>query len=185
MDTLTALTTRVSSPRLQEPGPNDEQIDMLLRAAIRAPDHGLLRPWRFIVLKGRQRERLGDIMVAHLLEQQPNADRRTQNNAYSKALRAPTIIVAVAEVTEGHKIPVWEQVLAVGASVQNMMLAAYEQGIGAMWRTGALANSDLAKEKLGFAPKDQVVAYLYLGTAASSLKSLPDERPADFIRELP
>ena len=54
-----------------------------------------------------------------------------------------------------------------------------------MWRTGALANSDLAKEKLGFAPKDQVVAYLYLGTAASSLKSLPDERPADFIRELP
>ena len=68
MDTLTALTTRVSAPRLEAPGPSDEQLDMLLRAAIRAPDHGLLRPWRFIVLQGRQRERLGDIMVAHLLE---------------------------------------------------------------------------------------------------------------------
>ena len=62
MDTLTALTTRVSAPRLEAPGPSDEQLDMLLRAAIRAPDHGLLRPWRFIVLQGRQRERLG--MVA-------------------------------------------------------------------------------------------------------------------------
>ena len=58
MDTLTALTTRVSAPRLEAPGPSDEQLDMLLRAAIRAPDHGLLRPWRFIVLQGRQRERL-------------------------------------------------------------------------------------------------------------------------------
>ena len=127
MDTLTALTTRVSAPRLEAPGPSDEQLDMLLRAAIRAPDHGLLRPWRFIVLQGRQRERLGDIMVAHLLEEQPDADNRARDIARSKALRAPTIIVAVAEVTEGHKIPVWEQVLAVGASVQNMMLAAYEQ----------------------------------------------------------
>ncbi|MEQ3635941.1 nitroreductase [Alcanivorax sp.] len=185
MDTLTALTTRVSAPRLQDPGPSDEQIDMLLRAAIRAPDHGLLRPWRFIVLQGRQREQLGDIMIANLLELQPDADRRAQDKARSKALRAPTIIVAVAEVTEGHKVPAWEQVLAVGAAVQNMMLAAYEQGIGAMWRTGALANSNLAKEKLGFAPKDQVVAYLYLGAPASGLKSLPDDTPADFIRELP
>ena len=185
MDTLTALTTRVSAPRLEAPGPSDEQLDMLLRAAIRAPDHGLLRPWRFIVLQGRQRERLGDIMVAHLLEEQPDADNRARDIARSKALRAPTIIVAVAEVTEGHKVPVWEQVLAVGASVQNMMLAAYEQGIGAMWRTGAMANSTLAKEKLGFAAKDQVVAYLYLGKPVGSLKSLPGDSPADFIRELP
>lgn len=185
MDTITALTTRVSSPRLQEPGPSDEQLDLLLRAAIRAPDHGLLRPWRFIVLNGDQRERLSDIMEAQLLQEQPEADKRSRENARSKALRAPTIVVAVAEITENHKIPEWEQTLAVGAAVQNMMLAAYELGIGAMWRTGALANSDQAKSMLGFAAKDQVVAYLYLGTPASSLKSLPDESPADFIRELP
>lgn len=185
MDTITALTTRVSSPRLQEPGPSDDQLDMLLRAAIRAPDHGLLRPWRFLVLNGDQRERLGDIMEAQLLEEQPEADRRSREIARNKALRAPTIIVVVAEITENHKIPAWEQMLAVGAAVQNMMLAAYELGIGAMWRTGAMANSDLAKKKLGFEPKDQVIAYLYLGTPASSLKSLPDDSPADFIRELP
>ena len=106
MDTITALTTRVSSPRLDQPGPSDEQLDLLLRAAIRAPDHGLLRPWRFIVLEGEQRERLGDIMEAQLLEEQPEADTRSREIARSKAMRAPTIIVAVAEVTENHKIPV-------------------------------------------------------------------------------
>ena len=185
MDTITALTTRVSSPRLDQPGPSDEQLDLLLRAAIRAPDHGLLRPWRFIVLEGEQRERLGDIMEAQLLEEQPEADTRSREIARSKAMRTPTIIVAVAEVTENHKIPVWEQVLAVGAAVQNMMVAAYELNLGAMWRTGAMANSDLAKRMLGFAPKDQVVAYLYLGTPLGNLKSLPDESPADFIRTLP
>jgi len=163
----------------------DEQLDLLLRAAIRAPDHGLLRPWRFIVLQGEQRERLGDIMEAQLLEEQPEADKRSREIARNKALRAPTIIVAVAEVTENHKIPVWEQVLAVGAAVQNMMVASYELGLGAMWRTGAIANSDQAKRMLGFAPKDQVVAYLYLGTPVGSLKSLPDDSPEDFIRTLP
>ena len=81
MDTITALTTRVSSPRLDQPGPSDEQLDLLLRAAIRAPDHGLLRPWRFIVLEGEQRERLGDIMEAQLLEEQPEADTRSRGIA--------------------------------------------------------------------------------------------------------
>lgn len=88
MDTITALTTRVSSPRLDQPGPSDEQLDLLLRAAIRAPDHGLLRPWRFIVLEGEQRERLGDIMEAQLLEEQPEADKRSREIARNKALRA-------------------------------------------------------------------------------------------------
>ncbi|MAX55212.1 MAG: nitroreductase [Alcanivoracaceae bacterium] len=185
MDTLTALTTRVSCPRLAEPGPSDEQLDLLLRSAIRAPDHGLLRPWRFIVLEGDQRERLGDIMEAQLLEEQPEADSRTREIARNKALRAPTIIVVVADITENHKIPAWEQMLAVGAAVQNMMLAAYEMGIGAMWRTGAMANSNLAKSMLGFAAKDQVIAYLYLGTPAIGLKSLPDDTPADYLRQLP
>lgn len=185
MDTLTALTTRVSSPRLDQPGPTAEQLELLLRAAIRAPDHGLLRPWRFIVLQGEDRQRLADIMEKQLLEQQPDADSRARDIARNKAFRAPTILIAVAEITEGHKVPAWEQVLAVGAAVQNMMVAAHALGLGAMWRTGAIANSDQAKAMLGFAAKDQVVAYLYLGTPLGSPKPLPDESPADFVRQLP
>ncbi|MDX1804980.1 MAG: nitroreductase [Alcanivorax sp.] len=185
MDALTALTTRVSCPRLDAPGPTDEQLALLLQAAIRAPDHGLLRPWRFLVLQGEDRERLGDIMVEQLLASQPQADARAQDAMRAKALRAPTLIIAVAEVTEGHKVPAWEQILAVGAAVQNMMVAAHAMGIGAMWRTGDMANSDQVKQRLGFASKDQVVSYLYLGTPQGSVKTLPTDNPADFLRSLP
>ena len=118
MDTLTALNTRVSVARLTEPGPSADQVRQLLAAAIRAPDHGMLRPWRFLVLEGEERERLGDIMEWRLLRRQPEADQCARDNIRNKALRAPTIIVAVAEITEGHKVPAWEQVLAVGAAVR-------------------------------------------------------------------
>ncbi|EKF74916.1 nitroreductase family protein [Alcanivorax hongdengensis A-11-3] len=185
MDALTALTTRVSSPRLEAPGPSGEDIEQLLQAAIRAPDHGILRPWRFLVLQGEARHKLGDIMVEQLLAKQPDADERSREAMRGKALRAPTLIIAVAEITEGHKVPAWEQILAVGAAVQNMMVAAHAMGIGAMWRTGDMANSELAKARLGFAAKDQVVAYLYLGTPSGPGKPLPAENPADYLRDLP
>lgn len=185
MDTFTALTQRVSVPRLSEPGPDEDQVHRLLEAAIRAPDHGMLRPWRFIVLRGEQRQRLADIMEWRLLRRQPDADQAARDNIRGKALRAPVIIVAVAEVTEGHKVPVWEQVLAVGAAVQNIMVAAHAMDLGAMWRTGDLANDESVKEKLGFADKDQVVGFVYLGTPAVPAKRLPDESPDDFLRELP
>ncbi|QJX03191.1 nitroreductase [Alcanivorax sp. IO_7] len=185
MDTLTALTQRVSVPRLTDPGPSDDQLRRLLEAAIRAPDHGMLRPWRFIVLRGEERQRLADIMEWRLLKRQPDADQGARDNIRGKALRAPVIIVAVAEVTENHKVPVWEQVLAVGAAVQNIMIAAHAMDLGAMWRTGDLANDESVKARLGFADKDQVVGFVYLGTPAAPSKSLPDETPDVFLRELP
>lgn len=185
MNTLTALSHRVSMPRLTEPGPTPDQLRQLLAAAIRAPDHGMLRPWRFIVLEGEARERLGDIIEWRFLKRQPGASQSARDYQRGKAQRAPTIIVAVAEVTEHHKVPVWEQVLAVGAAVQNIMVAAYAMGLGAMWRTGDLANDPDVKEKLGFAAKDQVVGFVYLGTSAIAPKSLPDETPEQFLRQLP
>lgn len=185
MDAITALTTRTSCPRLDAPGPSAEQLEVLLSAAIRAPDHGVLRPWRFIVLQGDERHALGNIMVAELLRKQPEADQKAQDSAFAKALRAPTMVVAIAETVENHKVPIWEQVLAVGAAVQNMMLAAHAMGLGAMWRTGDLANSAEAKAALGFAEKDQVVAFLYLGTPAGPARSIPAETASSFLRQIP
>ena len=75
--------------------------------------------------------------------------------------------------------------IMVGAAVQNIMVAAHALGIGAMWRTGDLANDETVKARLGFADKDQVVGFVYLGTPAGALKNLPDEQPETFLRELP
>lgn len=185
MDTLTALTSRVSAPRLEQPGPSADQLQQLLKAALRAPDHGLLRPWRFIVLAGDQRERLGEIMERRLLREQPDADQAARDKARGKARRAPTIVIAAADITEGHKVPTWEQAMAVGAAVENMMVAAHALGIGAMWRTGAMANDPVVKRELGFQDKDRIVAFLYLGTPSGSVKAVPDEDVNRYLRDLP
>jgi nitroreductase len=62
MEAIEALTTRVSSSMLVHPGPDELELHSILSAAIRAPDHGHLRPWRFTILRGAARERLGALM---------------------------------------------------------------------------------------------------------------------------
>ena len=185
MDAITALHTRLSTPRLTEPGPDADQLDILLRAALRAPDHGILRPWRFVVLQGEQRQRLGEIFVEAQLHDDPAADAATLDKLRANPLRAPTIIAVVAQTDPDSRIPVIEQVMAVAAATQNMMVAAHALGIGAMWRTGRMAEHPLVKQRIGFSSKDEIVAWLYLGTPTGSRKLLPDESPAQYLRELP
>lgn len=185
MQTLEALQERVSVPRLKAPGPSSRQLDQLLRAAVRAPDHGLLRPWRFLVLTGRERRRLGEIFARALLESRPEATAEDLDKARSRPVRAPMVIVAVAEVVEHPKIPAIDQIMSTAAAVQNMMIAAHEMGLGAMWRTGNWALDPRVKEGLGFTEKDEIVAFLYLGTPAGARKTVPDEPPEHYLRRLP
>ncbi|MBQ0753850.1 MAG: nitroreductase [Gammaproteobacteria bacterium] len=185
MDAITALHTRLSTPRLTDPGPSQDDLACLLRAAMRAPDHGILRPWRFVILEGDQRKLLGEIFAAAQLVDDPESEPAVLDKVRSNPLRAPTVMVVVAETDVGNRVPVVEQVMAVAAATQNMMVAAHAMGIGAMWRTGRMASHDLVKERLGFASKDEVVAYLYLGTPTGSCKALPDESYEPYLRELP
>lgn len=186
MDALTALHTRLSIPRLSEPGPDAAQIDLLLRAALRAPDHGVLRPWRFLVLQGEQRHQLAEIFVAAQLLDDPSSDLAVLDKVRSNPLRAPTVLVAVAETDPGNRVPVIDQVMAVAAATQNIMVAAHALDIGAMWRTGRMAEHPLVKQRLGFADKDEIVGYVYLGTPTpGSRKLLPEESPQQYLRELP
>lgn len=185
MDAITALHTRLSVPGLAEPGPSPEQLDCLLRAALRAPDHGIVRPWRFMVLAGRQRERLGEIFADAQLADDPATDPAILDKMRRNPLRAPTILVVVAETDPDNRVPVIEQVMAVAAATQNIMVAAHALGIGAMWRTGRMAEHALVKRALGFADKDEIVAYVYLGTPSGTRKLLPDEDPATYLRALP
>ena len=92
----------------------------------------------------------------------------------AKALRAPLIIVVAAR-TQVCKIPQIEQVLAVAAAAQNIMLAAHALGFGAMWKTGDPAYDDSVKSALGLETTDSIVGFLYLGTADGT--SLPAVRP--------
>jgi nitroreductase len=165
MELFDAIDTRSSAGRLMPPGPSSEEMDRLLQAADRAPDHGRLKPWRFIVLCGADRESFAKAAaeakrtrLPALTEEQVAMDRE-------KILRSPTLVVAACVVDRaGTKVPEIEQIIAVGAAVENLFLAAHGLGFGVMWKTGAAAYDPTVKAVLGLQPSDHIVAILHLGT---------------------
>lgn len=167
MDLLTAIDTRSSSIKLIEPGPTREHLERILLSGTRAPDHGKLAPWRFVVLAGDARAALANAMADMLRAENPSATDAQLAAERGKPLRAPVIVAVAAHVARDHKVPEHEQVHAVAAAVQNMFLTAHALGYGAMWKTGAAARSPLVKRALGFDADDDIVAFLYLGTNAT------------------
>jgi nitroreductase len=165
MELFDAIETRSSSGRLTDPGPSAEQLDRLLRAAARAPDHGRMKPWRFIVLNGADREAFAAAAAAAKRARLPDMTDEQFAAERDKILRSPTIVVAGCAVERGNaKIPEIEQVVAVGAAVENLFLAAHDLGLGVMWKTGAAAYDTAVKAVVGLAPHDHIVAILHLGT---------------------
>ena len=167
MDAITALTTRVSGSALTDPGPDDLELHTLLSAAMRAPDHGRLRPWRFIVVRGVARERLGTLMARALVRRHPDATPAQVEKETNKPLRAPTILIVAAKVDESARIPAIEQILAAGAAAENVMVAAFALGFGCAWRTGDAAYDPEIKAAFDLTPADAIVGFLYLGTHAT------------------
>lgn len=164
MDAYEALITRRSPVELAEPAPDEEAVRKLLAAAMRAPDHGRLRPWRFILIRGAAREKLGEILASSLLRRSPGASPELIEKERRKPLRAPLLVVVVAHIQENPKIPAGEQLLSAGAAAQNIMIASHALGFGALWRTGEPAYDEQVKEALGVPAADAIVGFLYIGT---------------------
>jgi nitroreductase len=185
MDIETAIRERVSCPRLDAPAPTEGQLEQLLAAAIRAPDHGLLRPWRFIVVQDEARLRLGEMLAQCCRQDQPEITEAQVEKLRQAPLRAPMLLIVVAEVAIGHKVSVIDQIMACAAAVQNLLLCAHSIGVGAMWRTGAPALSPSLKVRLGFRPEDEIVGFVYLGTPCGNNRTPSTDLPALFMRNLP
>jgi nitroreductase len=181
MDAVEALATRRSATRLAEPGPPGELVDSVLRAALRAPDHGHLTPWKFVLIAGDARHRFGEVLAASLARREPNTSSASLQREKEKALRAPLMIVVVARVQPQHpKIPEIEQVMSAAAAAENIMLGFHAAGFGVMWRTGQPAYDTRVKAALALASTDHIVGFLYVGTALNHTPS-PDLSLADFV----
>ena len=168
MEAIENITKRYSALKLTDPAPDQTALDRMMEAANRAPDHGRLRPWRFIVLQGEARERFGDILVETLKKRDPGVMETMIDRERAKPLRAPMILVAVAKTQESKKIPEIEQIVAVGAATQNVMLTAHALGYGAMWRTGDSAYDDNVKKALGLDAASSGHAYTAAGFTQAS-----------------
>jgi nitroreductase len=167
MDLIEGIESRTSALKLSAPGPSREHIEQIIKAGTRAPDHGRLRPWRFVVLEGDARKALGDAMANMLRAKMPEIEQAQLDREAAKPLRAPTIIAVAAKISKG-KIPEIEQFAAAAAAAQNMFLAAHALGYGVMWKTGAAAYDPRVKSLLGIEPHDHIVGFLYLGAVAAA-----------------
>jgi nitroreductase len=166
---IAALHSRVSVSELVAPAPSSAQRDIIFRAALRAPDHGQLRPWRFLLVEGDDRTAVGNILA----DVEGSENEAQRNKAAGRLLRAPLVLLIVARITPHTKIPEIEQKMSVAAAVQNMLIAAHALNVGAMWRSGMITYEPLLAEKLGLAADEHLLGFLYLGTPKGELKTAP------------
>ena len=171
MDALEAIFARRSVGRLGSPGPSEEELHTILRAAAAAPDHLSLRPLRLVVLQGEAKDEFGDVLAAGYLARCRDTGEEVLGAKLEKERtklgRAPVVVVVGAAETTGGRIPYLEQQLAAGAAAQNALLAATALGYGSMWRTGDAAYDETVKAAVGLEEWESIVGFLYLGTAAN------------------
>lgn len=174
-DPLMVVRDRRSRPALCEPGPDRAQLRELLVAASSAPDHGRLRPWRFVVVEGASLGPLGEAFASAHAEREPTASAAEIARSRTKPLRAPLIVVVVATPREHPKVPAWEQRAAAVCVAHGLTLAAHAVGFGAMWRTGWYGDAPKVRAHLGLLDTEDVTGWIYLGTPAGAV---PAPRPA-------
>jgi nitroreductase len=180
---ISTLLSRASVKALGEPGPDDADLRVIFEAAVRAPDHGKLRPWRFYVVRGDARRQLSDLFVDGVKRREPGATEAQIEKEREKPLRPPVTIAVAAKIVVGHKIPEIEQTLSAGAAAMNILNAIHALGFAAKWVTGANCYDAEFKREFGLDATDQLIGFIHVGTPVE--KTMPAERPdpAEFVVE--
>ncbi|MBI5566026.1 MAG: nitroreductase [Chloroflexi bacterium] len=176
MDVFEAMYQRQSVSKVKPEAVPRELIEQLLNAAVQAPNHHKVRPWRFAVLQGAAREKLGEAMARSLQIRKIEATADDLQKERLKPLRAPVVIAVAVDKPAIPKVLEIENVAAVAAAVQNLLLAAHALGLGAFWRTGPAASDPAIKSFLGFAPDQNVIGFVYVGYP--EMLPSPPQRPS-------
>jgi nitroreductase len=172
VETLDAIMTRRSVPRVGDRVPDDATIEKLLDAAVRAPTHHLTEPWRFVVLRGDALRGLGAAWAAGV-----ERSGKDPEGVLAKAQRAPAIICVVGRPkTHLPKVVELEEHHAIGAAIQNILLAAHALGLGAMVRTGQAASLDEVRDFLGLEATELIAGFVYLGYPLDGTEARPPTR---------
>ena len=179
---LDLLLRRRSTNALVDPAPSGRDLDLILDLGLRAPDHGRLRPWRFVLIRGEARTAFADQLVAAARRRDPAAPQALLDRYRAWPLRTPLLIGVGVVVRTNHVIPEGEQVLSAGAAAMNMLNALHLLGYAGMWVTGANAYDPEINATLGFQAPSRLIGFLAVGTARASVAV---ERPsrADHVVE--
>ena len=183
MDALENILNRVSARSLVEPHPSKKEMDIVYKAALRAPDHAWLRTSSFIEVKGESLNKLSDIFVNYG-KSVPDISDEVLDKYKNAPYRAPMIIILVNTFKEHPKVPAIEQKLSTATAAQNIMLALNAMKYSCIWRTGKMAFNELIQKELGLDNNQEILGYLYIGTESGEKKKIPNLDIDDFVSYL-
>lgn len=149
MELISAIRTRRSEYNLIDPAPSSDEFTRLLEWAATAPDHGRLRPWRWILISGHGRSALALSFAA---------------GGASAPLRAPLLATLVFCPQPDHRIPLWEQLATTCCVANSLMLLLHDRGYGSLWKTGANISSADTRIMLDLDRDESLLGWLYIGT---------------------
>ncbi|MBB3974953.1 nitroreductase [Rhizobium azooxidifex] len=176
------LSNRRSIPAFQmaAPGPGRAEIEQMLRLASRVPDHGKLAPWRFIVYRGQERERISAELARIAIADKPDLSAEMVTVENTRLSRAPVVVAVVSTAAPHFKVPEWEQLMSAGAVCLNLLMAANAHGFASNWLTEWFAFDARAYPILGVKPGEKVAGFIHIGTAMVP----PTERPRPDLKEI-
>ncbi|MFT3816825.1 MAG: nitroreductase [Rubrivivax sp.] len=154
----------VSPKRLGPPGPDAAAIDAMLQAALRAPDHGGLHPWRVIEFRAEQRAALADAFEHEKCRRDPLASAADRRRARDHALRPPVLLAFVVAPRARTKVPLREQWLGAGAALGNLLNAAHLLGYGAIVLSGERCHDEALLKQLGLRGDEVLAGFVSIGT---------------------
>lgn len=178
---LDLVSSRRSATMLVEPGPSSSQLEAILRAAGSVPDHGLLRPFRFIIAEGEARGRFGDALAGVAGELSPDAPPFRLQKVRDKAFRSPTLLAVVFSPKLG-KIERWEQSATAACAGYAVLLAAQSLGVGAVWKSVPFTRGRAFSEILGLTEDEEMLGWIHLGTSPAD--AVPPPRPTLALHEV-
>jgi nitroreductase len=175
---LMHLVARRRTPSAAGSPPSSEELAWLLRAATTVPDHGSLRPWRFVVVSGEARAQLGDALARDFVDARGNSPEVVLDKVRKKAYAAPTLIALIAAPVSGSNVPVWEQVASASCCGYAMVLAGQVLGLGAVWKSTALRDGPAVEALFGLTGAEQLLGWINVGGCddgePAALRPAPD-----------
>ncbi|WP_294035082.1 nitroreductase [uncultured Moraxella sp.] len=183
---LDIIHQRRSIGNLVLPMPNQDELDAVLHAAMVAPDHKQLKPWKFWVLTGDALVEFGKVLLqaaeADAAAQGVTLDDATIKKTLNIPLRAPMIIVIATDMKSHEKVPPFEQLLSAGAAAQNILLALESLGYKSVWRTGLLCNTDAVKAYFGVGADDTICGLIYTGSSSVQMPARDAHDLSQFVQ---
>ncbi|WP_342361665.1 nitroreductase [Terrarubrum flagellatum] len=185
-DLLTLLQTRrsLAPHKMAGPGPSEADIETMLKIATRVPDHGKLAPWRFVVIQGDARAKIGEKLEAIFVEDNPGADEDRRRIERERLSRAPLVIAVVSKAGPHVKIPEWEQIMSAGAACMNLVWAANALGYVTAWLTEWYAYDERTRDIFGIAPNEKLVGFVHIGLRSEPADDRPRPALADVVTRL-